>query len=151
MGSLERSPAVNGKVLLVFRGILASVFIVAGILKIVDPGRFFLDIQNYGLFPWNAATIALAFYLPWLEIFCGVAVFIRRLQFGAMLLITTMLVLFIGALVLAWIRGLEISCGCFGWQAGHPHYLYWIIRDVLLLLTSLVLIFTERAKNHAKF
>src|SRR5437773_12042740 len=53
--------------------IVAGVFIYAGALKALDPGLFASDIVNYKLPPWPI-SVALAFYLPWLEIVCVFAV-----------------------------------------------------------------------------
>jgi len=50
--------------------ILAGIFIYAGALKAFDPVQFASDIDNYKILPWPV-SVALAFYLPWLEIFCA--------------------------------------------------------------------------------
>ncbi len=52
--------------------IVAGIFIYAGVLKVLDPVQFANDIDNYKILPWPI-SVALAFYLPWLEIFCGLA------------------------------------------------------------------------------
>jgi uncharacterized membrane protein YphA (DoxX/SURF4 family) len=123
--------------------LLGGVFVVAGILKAIDPEHFFHDVQNYDLIPWWAAIVALAFYLPWLEIICGIAVLARPLRSGALILVSAMLLTFIAALVVAWARGLDISCGCFGGTASHPRYLLWIGRDVGLLVVALAMLLTR--------
>lgn len=138
---------MNKKVQMVLTAILAVVFVVAGSMKVIDPVAFFADIQNYDLLPWNSVTVVLAFYLPWLEVICGIALFFRQFRHGALVIILTLLLVFIGALASAWIRGLDISCGCFGSQTEHPRYLLWISRDVLLLLCASGLIFYERYRK----
>src|SRR5205807_10563128 len=50
--------------------IVAGIFIYAGAIKALDPVQFASDIDNYKILPWPV-SVALAFYLPWLEIFCG--------------------------------------------------------------------------------
>jgi len=52
--------------------IVGGIFIYAGAIKALDPVRFARDIDNYKILPWTIAA-ELAFYLPWLEIVCGVA------------------------------------------------------------------------------
>jgi uncharacterized membrane protein YphA (DoxX/SURF4 family) len=58
--------------------IVAGIFIYAGVLKVLDPVQFAHDIDNYKILPWPISA-ALAFYLPWLEIFCGLALVVRFL------------------------------------------------------------------------
>ena len=52
--------------------IIAAIFIYAGVLKALDPVQFAHDIDHYKILPWTVG-VGLAFYLPWLEIFCGLA------------------------------------------------------------------------------
>ena len=54
--------------------VLAGIFIYAGALKAFDPVQFASDIDNYKILPWPV-SVALAFYLPWLEIFCGLGLY----------------------------------------------------------------------------
>jgi len=56
--------------------VLAGIFIYAGALKAIDPVQFASDIDNYKILPWPV-SVALAFYLPWLEIFCALGVVFR--------------------------------------------------------------------------
>ena len=123
--------------------LLGALFVYAGITKVLDPVRFFTDVQNYDIIPWRAATVAIAFYLPWLEIISGMAVVVRSFRAGALLILTAMLLAFTAALALAWARGLNISCGCFGGASDHPRYLLWIGRDVGLLVVGMVLTIAE--------
>jgi hypothetical protein len=139
MGGLESGTSMNGKIHIVLAAILAAFFFVAGSLKVLNPGGFFEDIQNYDLLP-RFFAVGLSFYLPWVEVFCGIALFFRRFRCGALVLISALLHIFIGALVSAWLRGLDISCGCFESQTGHSHYALWIFRDLLLLLGAAVLL-----------
>ena len=95
------------------RILLCGTFVYAGASKLLDPQAFASDIGHYRLLPYPLA-IALALYLPWLELLCGLAVTIRQLEYGALTLILGMCLTFAGALASAWWRGLDISCGCFG-------------------------------------
>ena len=93
--------------------IVAGIFIYAGVLKVLDPVQFANDIDNYKILPWPI-SVALAFYLPWLEIFCGLALVVRFLYRGALSLLTALILTFTLATVAAKVRGLDITCGCFG-------------------------------------
>lgn len=92
---------------------VAGVFLVAGTLKAWDPAAFADDLRNYRLFPWPAA-VALALYLPWLEISVGIAVLHPRTRRAALWLALALCIGFLATLLQAWARGLDISCGCLG-------------------------------------
>lgn len=90
-----------------------GVFIYAGLLKALDPAQFAQDIALYRMVP--AALVApLALYLPSLEILAGGALALGRWRQGALLVLLTLSLAFLAAVGIAWARGLDISCGCFG-------------------------------------
>src|SRR2546429_8318636 len=93
--------------------IVAGIFIYAGAIKVLDPVQFASDIDNYKILPWPI-SVALAFYLPWLEIFCGLALVVRLFYRGALSILTALVVIFLVATIAAKVRGLDITCGCFG-------------------------------------
>ena len=98
--------------------VLAGIFIYAGILKAIDPVQFASDIDNYKILPWPISVV-LAFYLPWLEIFCALGLVFRFLYRGALSILTTLIVVFTLATIAAKVRGLDITCGCFGHASQH--------------------------------
>jgi len=93
--------------------IVGGIFIYAGVIKALDPIRFASDIDNYKILPW-AISVRLAFYLPWLEILCGLALILRRLYLGGLSILAALISVFVIATVAAKVRGLDITCGCFG-------------------------------------
>jgi putative oxidoreductase len=93
--------------------VIGAIFIFAGIVKVLDPLQFANDIDNFHMLPW-ALSVRLAFYLPWLEIMCGLALILRRFYTGSLAILAALALVFIGALVSARVRGLDIKCGCFG-------------------------------------
>jgi hypothetical protein len=98
--------------------VLAGIFIYAGVLKAIDPVQFASDIDNYKILPWPV-SVALAFYLPWLEIFCALGLVFRVLYRGALSILMVLIVTFTLATIAARIRGLDITCGCFGHVSQH--------------------------------
>ena len=89
------------------------VLIYAGALKVRDPMRFASDISNYQMIPWSLG-VRVAFYLPWLEIVCGLALIFQRLFAGAIVLGLGLILLFTGATIWARSQGIDVACGCFG-------------------------------------
>ena len=118
--------------------IAGGLFVYAGAIKILDPVGFAIDIDNYKTVPWMIG-VALAFYLPWLEIFCGLALICRVLYRGGLSILTALLFVFIIASVVAKARGLDISCGCFGHPGKNLSFAWHFVID-LVLLTALVLL-----------
>ena len=118
--------------------ITGAVFIYAGGLKALDPVGFANDIDNYKILPW-ALGVGLAFYLPWLEIFCGLALVAHRLYLGGLSILTTLISIFIVATVVAKVRGLDITCGCFGHASKNWSFSAHLTLDLGLLAALLVL------------
>jgi uncharacterized membrane protein YphA (DoxX/SURF4 family) len=103
----------------ILRLLAGGVFLVAGVLKVLDPAHFAADIDHFRLLPYFAVA-PLALYLPWLEIICGLAVFVSAWRRSALVLLLVMTVVFIAAITSAWMRGLDIRCGCFGAASTAP-------------------------------
>jgi hypothetical protein len=119
--------------------VVSVVFIYAGITKALTPVRFATDISNYHLLPWTGGAI-LAFYLPWLEIVSAIAVWFRHLSAGASFLLLAMVAVFIVASLAARLRGIDVSCGCFGAAGRNLSFTSHLIVDVLLFI-ALVIVF----------
>jgi len=128
--------------------IVAGIFIYAGALKALDPLRFANDIDNYKILPW-AIGVRLAFYLPWLEIFCGVALIARRLYLGGVSILAALTSVFIIAAIAAKVRGLDITCGCFGHASKNWSFTAHLALDLLLLgaLLFLLRVFSNQRRT----
>jgi uncharacterized membrane protein YphA (DoxX/SURF4 family) len=124
------------------RLILAVIFFYAAIEKIAAPLEFAVAIYNYQLLP-DIAVNALAVILPWLEIIiatCLVTGFYLR---GAALISSALFLTFATALTISLVRGLDISCGCFGAASGNINWLY-LGRDLSLLAISIFVMVCDR-------
>ena len=126
--------------------IVGGIFIYAGVLKMLDPVQFANDIDNYKTLPWFI-SVRLAFYLPWLEIFCGLAVIFRFLYRGGLSILTLLILIFIGATVAAKVRGLDITCGCFGHASQHWIFFQHMAIDLAILAALLALSFKLASGN----
>ena len=114
---------------------LSGLFLYAGKLKLLRPDQMLTDILSYQLVPYQVAWFA-ALVLPAVEIITAVALWIGSLRREAVWMIWGMMAVFIVALALAWGRGLDISCGCFGKSETEANYPWLIGRDVLIALTA---------------
>jgi hypothetical protein len=114
-------------------------------IRLANPAGFANDIDNYKILPW-AIGVGLAFYLPWLEILCGVALIVRRLYLGGLSILTALISIFIVATIAAKVRGLDITCGCFGHASQHWNFSAHLALD-LLLLVALILLLLRSGRN----
>ena len=129
----------------IFRVIAAAIgaiFIYAGAVKALDPAQFANDIRNFRLVPWSVVVSA-ALYLPWLEIVSGCALVFRRAYRGALWITMALTVIFFATLLSAKMRGLDISCGCFGHSVAHCSFVP-LIRNAALLAALGLLLFADR-------
>lgn len=139
---------------MVARLLLGGVLLVAGGLKVAKPSESANATAAYKILPTDLAHL-MGYSLPWLEVAMGLL-----LIFGVMVRYTAILsgvlmVVFIGAIISVWARGLLIDCGCFGGGGEidpslasqvHKAYFTEIMRDLGLALTALYLYFFPYGK-----
>ena len=118
---------------------LAALMIWAGVLKLLDPGAFTEEIVNYRLLSELAPLLAAT--LPAMEIVAGVALAVGRgaLRRGAALLTLALLVVFTVAVTTARVRGIDLSCGCFG-KGGGPITTWTIVRDLAFVAWATIVL-----------
>ena len=126
------------------RIILAGVFVNASVSKIARPDEFYTAIMNYQILPQYLAYV-LSYFLPVLELVCSIALLWNVFCKAAISLIYAMLIVFIIGIISAWLRGLNISCGCFGSENAVGEYLKVMLRDVFLIgLCSIIFLLSEK-------
>jgi uncharacterized membrane protein YphA (DoxX/SURF4 family) len=122
---------------------LCAVFLYAGFSKLADPAAFAVAIENYRLLPCAPSGWA-ALYLPWLETGCALGLFLPRLRPGATALLAALCAGFCVFIASALLRGLDISCGCFGGDpAARSDLRLSLLRAALLLAASAWLLARE--------
>ncbi|MGA0854291.1 MAG: DoxX family protein [Luteolibacter sp.] len=103
---------------LILRVMLGCWFAYSGGLKIFGTGldRFLVDVGNYRMVgpPLDAWV---AYGVPWVELVSGVCLMLGVLRRGALLTVFGLISVFSIAVGSAWVRGLDISCGCLGSDA----------------------------------
>jgi putative oxidoreductase len=122
---------------IVLRVILGAIFVYAGWVKLKDPWELFaLGISSYQILPLGMVEMV-ARTLPWLEVVVGV---LLASGFGLRIsatITTLLLVVFMALMIRAYVKGMEISCGCFG--AGEVISWKTLLRDSTMLMASLFL------------
>ncbi len=129
--------------------IVGGLFIYAGAIKALDPAAFSRDIDNYKILPWSLG-VRLAFYLPWLEILCGLAVITRKLYRGGLSILTALIAIFIAGSIVAKARGIDITCGCFGHISKSFSFGWHLVLDFAILALLIALWFTQTNDSRAE-
>ena len=142
MKPVNFSSAVAPVIALICRLTLGIVFLYAGIEKIIAPQEFAMAVYNYRLLP-DWAVNMLAVILPWLEVFLATGFIAGIYVRGASSLSSLLFLIFAIALTINLVRGLDISCGCFGGSSGNISWSY-LIRDTSLLAMSVFTLFCDR-------
>jgi putative oxidoreductase len=124
--------------------LIGGLFVYAGVIKAMDPIGFANDIDNYKTVPWMIG-VRLAFFLPWLEILCGLALMAHRLYLGGLTLLTGLVTVFIAASVVAKARGIDITCGCFGHLSKDLTFTKHLVLDFVILGALMALWLAQRA------
>jgi putative oxidoreductase len=129
--------------------IVGGIFVYAGAIKALDPVQFANNIDNYKTLPWFI-SVRLAFYLPWLEMLCGLALIFRFLYRGGLSILGALTLIFIGATVAAKARGLDITCGCFGHASQHWNFWQHMAIDLSLFGALAALLSAELMRKAAR-
>jgi uncharacterized membrane protein YphA (DoxX/SURF4 family) len=131
---------------LLLRLLVGGVLAVAGALKLRAPGAFATEIANYQLAPAAAPYLAVA--LPTVELVLGVAVIVaprawrRAAALGALALFGTFTV----AVAAAYLRRINIDCGCFG-TGGGPITALTVARNVGLMTAAALVLRFDRERE----
>lgn len=95
------------------RGLLGALLLWAAVSKLANPIEFLGSIYAYQLPLPKLLLQTAAVALPWLELLLGFLLLIGRWTGSCLMIALLLFVVFIAATGQAWLRGLNISCGCF--------------------------------------
>lgn len=122
---------------LVVRFLTAAVFLYAGIIKVTDPSSFADSVASFRvLSPVFVPLVALS--LPPLECGLGLALLSDRWARSAAFSLSLLTLIFLVALVQAYLRGLEVDCGCFGGSSSAETWLL-VVRNIAIFAALIFL------------
>lgn len=98
------------------RWLLGGLMLWAAVSKLANPTEFLGSIYAYELPLPRPLLQTAAVVLPWVELLCGLLLLAGFWSQTALLIVTTLLVVFVIATGQAWMRGIDIACGCFNLQ-----------------------------------
>ena len=134
-------------IVLLVRLVLVAAFLLAAIPKIQDPVGFAGSVESYRILT-GQAVLWVALVLPWLELVIGFGLLVPKMRRASSLLIILLLFIFVGLHASAWIRGLDIDCGCYAIESVSSNYFLLISRNCALIIAA-VFVLTRDWRNHA--
>jgi hypothetical protein len=123
--------------------LLGGFFLISGGLKLVAPDEFYQAVLRYRLVDGNFAW-AVALLIPWLEVFTGGFLFLSAWRKASALVILGLLVVFEVILATAFLRGLDIDCGCLG-SKGETSVGFAFVRNLFLIAAGLFIVRMDRS------
>ncbi len=127
-------------VLFLMRMLLGAVFSYSAWCKILAPQALSDAIVGFEIIPESIALEA-AIMLIWLELFCGIFMFLGLWARATVIVITCILTLFEIGLIHVVISGIEVSCGCFGQFSETPVGWSTIVRNMIQILFCALLLY----------
>jgi uncharacterized membrane protein YphA (DoxX/SURF4 family) len=122
---------------LALRIALGAIFVYAAWTKLKDPWALFaMAIDSYQVLPTWAVEY-LARTLPWAELLIGSLLIAGRWMRASTATTSLLLLVFFALMIRAYVKGIEINCGCFG--PGEAISWKTLLRDGTMLAGSLLL------------
>ena len=92
--------------------LIGAVLVWAALGKVANPQEFYTALLAYRLPLPALALQATAAILPWLELICGLLLIANLWTHAALAWAAVLFAIFAVATGQAWMRGLDIACGC---------------------------------------
>ncbi len=109
--------------------------------KLLDPAHFLTEVDDYHFLPSQLVPLAAA-VIPWIEFFSGAALMLGFAWRGGAVVFCLLMVIYSDAISWAFVRGLDIGCGC--GLADPSEKITWltVFRDLLFLVLGLAVLFS---------
>jgi putative oxidoreductase len=104
----------NSGIIFIFRLLLAAIFLLSSLGKLVDIERYSVDaVYNFGILPMFLAR-PFGLVMPFIELLCGLGLLFGVLTRLSALGVALMSLAFFIAKAIVLSQGRTIECGCFG-------------------------------------
>jgi uncharacterized membrane protein YphA (DoxX/SURF4 family) len=133
----------NDYLTLLCRVIFGAIFIYASIDKIANPEQFARIMYNYHILPGGLINLS-ALVLPITELIAGICLITGILYTGSRNYLVILMVIFIVAIGVNVIRGVNLECGCFTVSSkAKSAGIEIIIRDLIMLVPGFILLLSR--------
>ena len=124
---------------------IGVIFILASVTKVGDPVKFSDSIASYRMVP-EIFLPSLSVIIPWLQLICGVLLILDVYVQSSAFILSGLLVVYIIAIAQAYMRGIDIDCGCFDLMIGLEDKvgIRAILRDFVFLAFSSISFFFDK-------
>jgi uncharacterized membrane protein YphA (DoxX/SURF4 family) len=130
----------NDYLILLLRIFLGGIFIYASLDKIAHPDQFARIIYNYHLLPGYLINFV-ALVMPVAEFVAGICLITGVFYAGARNFLVMLLVVFMVAIGINVVRGVDLECGCFTVSSrAKSASLQLLFRDLIYLVVGLILL-----------
>ncbi len=137
----------NRYVVLVFRLIIAAIFLASAYGKLVDVERYSVDaVYNFGILPLGLARL-FGLVMPFIELICALGLLFGVLTRLSSLGISLMSLSFFIAKAIVLSQGRSIECGCFG-AVIDTLASVTIFLDLPIMLMALMVMFSPPHVRH---
>ncbi len=136
------------RVQIFLRLLVAGIFILSSSTKIFHPAQMADSIDNYRIIPdfLKFTIMPMAYIIPWLQLICAAMLLFDVYAKTAALILSGLLTIFTLAIAQAWLRGIEIECGCFDMliEWGEKVGAQAVIRDLVFLTMTLAVFYGSK-------
>ncbi len=120
---------------------LAAIFLYAGVPKVLNAQVFLMETRAYQMLP-NSILPSFVVILAMIEVLAGALLLLGVWIRPSANVILGMLIMFVVAISVAMLRGLDIECGCFS-GGGQKIGFQLLVRDAIMI-AMLIPIYLDR-------
>lgn len=132
------------RIVLIFRLVLGVTLVYASLDKIANPDQFARIVYNYRILPEFLINV-FAVTLPYVELVTGLFLIFGLFIESASLLASFLFVVFIIAISINLLRGIDLNCGCFSTDpAGKKEGASLLVSDFIYLYLGLMVFFFHK-------
>jgi len=129
------------------RLVLSGVLAYAGILKMLDPAAFHQAVLSYQTVDGPLA-VGVTYWLPAFEVVIAIGLWIPRYEWRSAGASLVLMVFFTIMVAVAWARGIDLDCGCFGvTEEGASSYGMLLFRDGVLIAVAAYVLWDRTRKQ----
>ncbi len=127
--------------------IISSVFIIAGVSKLIWLRHFEEAIMRYPVNLSGDIANLIKFCVPFVEIIAGIFLLFKKNRSICLYFLLMLLTGFTVLQIYIVMKGLDIPCGCFGPWVDEPIGKITILRNIVLIIISIFLIVIDDRKK----